>query len=108
MPMNKTLSFLVISVGFLVLLACSKKAEEEAEEPEKTYEAVGVVYSVEPEENSIIISHEQIPGLMGAMTMRFAVKDKSEFEGIAAEDSVKFTLSVGEGEYVASGIQKIE
>ena len=106
--MNKKLNFLVISVGLLALFACSKKAEQEAEEPKETYEAVGVVYEVEQEEDSIIISHEDIPGLMAAMTMRFAVEDKSELEGIAAQDSIKFTVFVGEGDYVVSAIQKIE
>ena len=103
--MNRKFCVLVILMA-LFIISCSK-SDEETEEPEKTYEAVGVVYSLDEEAGSIIISHEEIPGLMGAMTMRFAVKNKSDLDGLQPHYKIKFIISMGEGEYVASDIQRI-
>lgn len=108
--MKRYFSILTILMLLLTLIACTKKeeAKEEAAEVTTTFEAVGVVVSIDQAQGVIEINHQEIPGLMGAMTMNFAVKDTSLLSGIQPEDSVKFTISAGEGEYEIQQIQKIE
>jgi protein SCO1/2 len=49
---------------------------------------------VHPEEKSVRIKHEEIPGYMQAMTMPFDVKDAKELSGIEAGDPVSFRMIV--------------
>jgi protein SCO1/2 len=77
---------------------------------------VGVVHEVQPEYGQVVIEHEDIPGLMPAMTMNFVVPDAELLAamrpGQRIEFSVEFTgrsyrvidFSVrGEAEAVGSG-----
>jgi protein SCO1/2 len=41
----------------------------------RRYEGVGVVEDVRPEEHQVLIAHDEIPGLMPAMTMNFEIPD---------------------------------
>jgi protein SCO1 len=59
----------------------------------QTYHVRGVVTRVEPEQNSVTIRHEEIPGLMAAMTMPFHARDAKELEGIEPGDEVLFRLT---------------
>ena len=43
----------------------------------EVYEAHGVIRDVLPDEHRVEIEHEEIPGLMEAMTMHFEVPDSS-------------------------------
>jgi protein SCO1 len=51
----------------LVALACGPSS--------RVYDARGVVRDVQPEYGQVVIAHEDIPGLMPAMTMNFDVPD---------------------------------
>jgi len=62
-----------------------------------TYHARGVVKSIDAKRPSIKIDHEDIPGLMPAMTMEFYVKDVSLLEGIKTGDTIEFTIENGIG-----------
>jgi len=57
-----------------------------------TYDGVGVVKSVAPEMERVIVDHEEIPGFMRAMTMPFLVDNPSLLEGIEPGDSIAFHL----------------
>ena len=48
-------------------------AEAEAEEVPTTYEVRGVVRKVNADRNQLVVKHEEIPGVMRAMTMMFKV-----------------------------------
>jgi protein SCO1/2 len=58
------------------------------------YQVKGLVLEVHPEEKSVKIKHEEIPGYMIAMTMPFDVKDTNELAGIGPGDPVSFRLIV--------------
>lgn len=72
-----------------------------------TYQGVGVVKSMNPQFPSIEIDHEEIKGLMAAMTMEFYVKDKSLMQGLAAGDHIEFTIEYGVGGLKITAIKKI-
>jgi Cu/Ag efflux protein CusF len=59
----------------------------------------GVVLEVDPASSRITIDHGEIPGMMKAMTMTFAVAEPSLLEGIEAGDRVDFRLRYADGVY---------
>jgi protein SCO1 len=58
------------------------------------YQVKGVVEEVLPAKKQVIIKHEEIPGYMDAMTMRFDVKDTNELAGLKPGDDVSFRMIV--------------
>ena len=69
----------------LIVLACSQG---------RSYEARGVVEAVMPEQSQLVVAHQEIVGLMGAMTMSFDVADDSLLAGLEPGRTIDFTLSV--------------
>jgi protein SCO1/2 len=69
----------------LLLLAAGCGAE--------LYEADGTVTEVRPDLRQVVIDHEDIPGLMPAMTMNFDVADPALLEGLAAGDRIHFRVA---------------
>ena len=60
---------------------------------ERTWQARGVVRAVLPELNVVVLTHEDLVGYMGSMTMGFRVHDPKLYEGLDIGDVVRFTLS---------------
>jgi len=50
------------------------------------------VVAVIPQNREIVIAHEEIKGVMDAMTMGYKVSTASQLAGLMAGDSVTFTL----------------
>jgi protein SCO1/2 len=82
----------------LWLLACGTGAAER-------YPVLGVVLSVDRAAGRFVVSHQDIPGFMDAMTMPFAVRDSKQLEGIAAGTMVDFTLVVDKDDAVAEDVR---
>jgi Cu/Ag efflux protein CusF len=59
----------------------------------------GVVRDVKPEAGRIVIEHEDIPGLMMAMTMGFDVEDPALLDGISPGQAIDFDVVYEEGRY---------
>ena len=60
---------------------------------ERTWHARGVVRAVLPELNVVVLTHEDLVGYMGSMTMGFRVHDPKLYEGLDIGDTVRFTLT---------------
>ncbi len=60
----------------------------------KTYRLVGEVRQVNPGSGVVSIHHEEIPGLMGAMTMPFTLKDRALLDDLHPGDEVEGMLRV--------------
>ncbi|HAB16235.1 MAG TPA: hypothetical protein DCE44_07280 [Verrucomicrobiales bacterium] len=58
------------------------------------YAVTGVVRSLKPEDKTVVIRHEEIPGYMIAMTMPFTVRDSKELAGVNPGDGVAFRMRV--------------
>ena len=74
-------------------------------EGEKTYEGVGVVREVQPDLKQIVIAHENIPGLMPAMTMSFDVPDVALLSTLAPGQKIRFRLAHPERSYRILGAE---
>lgn len=108
--MKRFIPVLSVILIFFVFVACGKQEEPEeaAEAMAQTYDVTGMVVSVDQENNTITIAHEEIPEFMNAMTMGFRVKDTTLLEMVQPEDSVQFELTVSEGEMWISAIKPME
>ncbi|MGI9591161.1 MAG: SCO family protein, partial [Myxococcota bacterium] len=81
--------------SLVIVLGCGSDA--------RRYEARGVVYDVNREFQQILVEHEDIPGLMPAMTMNFDVADPALLETLATGDRIVFELEfTGDGYRVLS------
>ena len=72
-----------------------------------TYHGVGVVKVTNVKLPSIEIDHQEIKGLMPAMTMEFYVKDKSLLEGLKPGDHIEFTIENGVGGIKITAIRRL-
>ena len=59
---------------------------------EREWTARGVVRSVIPEINVLVLTHEDIPGFMPSMTMGFRAANPRLYAGLQAGDLIRFTL----------------
>ena len=61
---------------------------------EKRYELKGKVVMVEREKHLVTVAHEEVKGLMPAMTMPFTVEKDSDFDALAPDAQLTATLVV--------------
>jgi protein SCO1/2 len=59
----------------------------------RRYEGRGIVREVEPELHQVVIEHEDIPGLMPAMTMNFDVADRKLLDEAKPGETVDFEVA---------------
>ena len=59
----------------------------------RAWQARGVVRAVLPELNVVVLTHEDLAGYMGSMTMGFRVHDPKLYDGLDIADAVIFTLT---------------
>jgi len=75
---------ILLGVLLALLLACSGGNE--------VYEVEGTVEDVRASDAQLLVAHEDIPGLMPAMTMSFDVADAAILEGVERGDRIRFRL----------------
>jgi protein SCO1/2 len=84
----------VLAVAILGCGAPAEKPQEEAAPAEQRYPLSGEIVGIDTEKSALRIAHEDIPGYMDAMTMRFPVLDRQVLEQVKEGDQVKGTLVV--------------
>ncbi len=92
---------LLLVLAASMLPACARRPAA------REYDLRGQVLAVHPERNEIVIRHEDIKGLMPAMTMPFTVKDPQVLTGRVPGDLVKAKLVVTDDNAFLSVIQKL-
>ncbi|WP_420239579.1 SCO family protein [Telmatobacter bradus] len=91
----------VLAVLALVLAGC--KPKQEAPAPVHVLNGVaryalhGVVLGVSAEAGELTVRHDEIHGVMPAMTMNYKVKDAAVLKGLQAGDEINAQLLVPEG-----------
>lgn len=84
--MTKSTSFFLLITLLLTLGACRRN--------EQRYDLKGKVVMVEKEKRLVTIAHEDVAGLMPAMTMPFTVPNQADLDYLAPNDQVSATLVV--------------
>lgn len=69
------------------------------------FEARGVVEEIYPDQAQVVIAHDDIPGLMPAMTMNFGVDRRALLDGLAPGQRIAFTLSYNGRDYRIVALQ---
>ncbi len=77
----------VLAAAFAAFLACGRS---------ELFVGQGAVREVDPASRQIVVAHEEIRGLMPAMTMSFDVPDPALLEGLAPGQEIEFDLEVRE------------
>ncbi len=85
--MRKYGVWIALFVSVLLISGCRRA-------PENRYELRGTVVSVDKAQRQAVIEHEEIPGLMHAMTMPFNVREDWVLEALAPGQSVEAALVV--------------
>ncbi len=103
----KTFAWIIVPVLLVmsVLSGCQKTAEA-PKDNDKMYDVKAKVVSVDVEKKTITLDHEDIPGLMKAMTMTFPVEDAKALKSIKPGDQVQGRLRVRSGENVITELHK--
>jgi protein SCO1/2 len=73
---------------------------------DKEYDVRGKVAAVDRAKPAVTLDHQDIPGLMKAMKMEFAVADGRLLEGIEVGDQVQGRLKKGDSGYVLTRLEK--
>jgi protein SCO1/2 len=73
---------------------------------EKQYPVKGKVVAVHPDKQTVTLEHEDIPGLMHAMTMDFEVANSKLLDGLNPGDQLQDRLKVESGKYVITELEK--
>src|SRR5439155_647896 len=107
------LPYLMVA-GLLGMTGCQRSPEARAHGAgstspstnQRVFQVKGVVIAAKPEEKSVEIKHEEIPGYMPAMTMPFDVKDTNELAGLGPGDAISFRMIVTDTEGWIEQIRK--
>jgi len=91
----------------LVLAGCQSKSDG-AKDKDKFYDVKAKVVAVDKDKKTVTLDHEDIPGLMKAMEMKFTVEDGKVLDGIAAGDKVHGKLKVKSGDYMITELHKLK
>ena len=73
----------------------------------RSFSARGVVREVPAGKGTLIVRHEDIPGLMPKMTMEFTVLDTNELRGLRAGDGITFKVMATEEDSWIEGVRPI-
>jgi len=66
---------------------------------DEVYRGHGVIEQVLVDEGQVVVAHDDLPGLMPAMTMNFAIYDTELLAGLSAGDVVDFDLTASRGQF---------
>lgn len=69
-----------------------------------TYPGVGVIHQVDEVNGQVLIAHEDIPGLMPAMTMMFPLSDRAHLKGLTPNQRVRFVIEGERGAYALTSV----
>jgi protein SCO1/2 len=72
------------------------------------YPVSGLVLSLDQPHQSVLVSHENIPGYMDAMTMAFRVRTAKDLASLHAGDAVAFTLVVDKNSSWVENLRVVE
>lgn len=88
---NKIVRGALLICAPLICLSCSRTAPRA---DVKRYELRGTIVSFNKDQRQVVISHEDVPGLMEGMTMPFTLKEPSAYDAMHAGDKIQATLVI--------------
>lgn len=102
----KSVDWLLVVGLFLPLAIAGCGGSMEPASTAKQYLIKGKVVAVDLNRPAVKLDHEEIPGLMKAMEMEYAVEDAKVLDGLKIGDKIQGHLKVESGEYVVTHLEK--
>ena len=100
----------LLLVAVVVAGACQQNKtaspDQSSDASGKQYEIVGKVVAVGDDRQSVTLDHQDIPGLMVGMEMKFQVNDPQMLADIQSGDQVQGRLKVESGDYIITHLEK--
>ena len=90
----------------LGMAGCTTHTNGSRDAVEKDYEIKGRVVALADDRRSVVLDHEDIPGLMKAMKMNFRVLDPKMLDGLSPGDRVRGRLKAADGDYILTRLEK--
>jgi len=91
------LKFVFITITLLLSLTVYNCGGAKPQAQVRRFDLKGKIVSFDKGQQQIIIAHEDIPGLMEAMTMPFTLRDADAYDVMKASDEIQATLVVENG-----------
>ncbi|MBM4382619.1 MAG: copper-binding protein [Deltaproteobacteria bacterium] len=91
---------LALALAGALLAACVGGAANEGD-------GTGVVRAIAPDGARVTLEHGDIPGLMQAMTMDFAVAQPAQLAGVEVGETVEFHLVYDGGAYTITELREV-
>ncbi|MCC6164368.1 MAG: SCO family protein [Acidobacteria bacterium] len=104
MTTRRLLALLLVAIAVTVAVARSRTRSATPADDIRTFPVSGVVTAA-PADGHVMISHDEIPGYMPAMTMPFRLDPEAPVPALRPGDRVRFTLSVGGSATLANGFE---
>ncbi len=96
----------ILFVCFFIFAACAKKPSVA---DDGSYQTKGILQKIDQSGARLVISHEEIPGYMPAMTMAFELEDPARAASLAPGDAIEFSfLPTGDGKFVVKSLRKAD
>ncbi len=73
---------------WIIAVIITSACQHQTETPAKRYHLRGSIVAVERASGQVIVTHGDIPGFMGAMTMGYAVRDPGALAGVSPGDEI--------------------
>jgi len=86
------MGILIRAFAFVVVAACLSGCDRGEDGGPGRYAAHGIVEDIDLENGQILIDHEDVEGLMPAMTMNFVVADRELLESLAPGQVIDFEI----------------
>lgn len=96
---------LLVSLSFAACGA-ARPSESTVASPD-AHSTNGTIKEVRKEGAVLVIAHEDIPGVMPAMTMPFQVDEKARRKDLRAGDRVRFAIAERDGLYVIVRLERL-
>ncbi|HKJ34465.1 MAG TPA: SCO family protein [Balneolales bacterium] len=93
---------IILLVGLVALIVYQQFGNSE-----RTFSAKGRIMGFGSDPHTVIIAHEDIPGYMKAMTMKFYVTDTTNIQSLNIGDAVGFSLHVNRDSAWVSNLHQI-
>jgi len=102
--------FILLTLAFLFTIGCSKPRNDVDPNPKpkvKSGVGIGHVDRISDDKKIIHLTHNDIPGIMEAMSMQYELASPDLVKDIKQGDSVTFTLTKAElGDFIITSIKK--
>jgi len=94
-----------LSIAVFLLLTLAGCAKKEPQAPEKTYPMTATIVARDARGNTLNLNHKEVPGVMEAMTMDYAVRGAKVDTLPPNGTPVTATLHERDGEYWVTDVK---